>query len=161
MKEKSKRSLGGLHNMNNEMHLQFPAKSINESFARLVIIGFVAPLDPSSQEMTEIKTIVSEGVTNAIIHGYEDDTEGMIKMSATLCGRRLKVTIQDFGKGIENIELAKQPLYTTKSQEERSGLGFMIMESFSDHFEVQSSPGVGTTIIFEKEFLEDVQALEA
>jgi len=135
------------------MHLQFPAKSINESFARLVIIGFIAPLDPNSQELNEIKTIVSEGVTNAIIHGYEDNEEGIIDMKASLEGRRLRVTIQDFGKGIDNIELAKQPLYTTKQEQERSGLGFMIMESFSDKFEVVSVPGVGTTISFEKEFL--------
>ena len=139
--------------MNNEMHLQFPAKSINESFARLVIIGFIAPLDPNSQELNEIKTIVSEGVTNAIIHGYEDNEEGIIDMRASLEGRRLRVTIQDFGRGIDNIELAKQPLYTTKQEQERSGLGFMIMESFSDKFEVISVPGVGTTISFEKEFL--------
>lgn len=139
--------------MNNEMHLQFPAKSINESFARLVIIGFIAPLDPNSQELNEIKTIVSEGVTNAIIHGYEDNEEGIIDMKACLEGRRLRVTIQDFGRGIDNIELAKQPLYTTKQEQERSGLGFMIMESFSDKFEVISVPGVGTTISFEKEFL--------
>ena len=139
--------------MNNEMHLQFPAKSSNESFARLVIIGFIAPLDPNSQELNEIKTIVSEGVTNAIIHGYEDNEEGIIDMKASLEGRRLRVTIQDFGRGIDNIELAKQPLYTTKQEQERSGLGFMIMESFSDKFEVISVPGVGTTISFEKEFL--------
>ena len=139
--------------MNNEMHLQFPAKSINESFARLVIIGFIAPLDPNAQELNEIKTIVSEGVTNAIIHGYEDDENGIIDMKASLEGRCLRVTIQDFGKGIENIELAKQPLYTTKQEEERSGLGFMIMESFSDQFEVKSVLGIGTTISFEKEFL--------
>ena len=139
--------------MNNEMHLQFPAKSINESFARLVIIGFIAPLDTNAQELNEIKTIVSEGVTNAIIHGYEDNENGIIDMKASLEGRRLRVTIQDFGKGIENIELAKQPLYTTKQEEERSGLGFMIMESFSDQFEVKSVLGIGTTISFEKEFL--------
>ena len=139
--------------MNNEMHLQFPAKSINESFARLVIIGFIAPLDPNAQELNEIKTIVSEGVTNAIIHGYEDNENGIIDMKASLEGRRLRVTIQDCGKGIENIELAKQPLYTTKQEEERSGLGFMIMESFSDQFEVKSVLGIGTTISFEKEFL--------
>lgn len=139
--------------MKNEMHLQFPAKSINESFARLVIIGFIAPLDPNAQELNEIKTIVSEGVTNAIIHGYEDDENGIIDMKASLEGRRLRVIIQDFGKGIENVELAKQPLYTTKQEEERSGLGFMIMESFSDQFEVNSIPGIGTTISFEKEFL--------
>ena len=139
--------------MNNEMHLQFPAKSINESFARLVIIGFIAPLDPNAQELNEIKTIVSEGVTNAIIHGYEDNENGIIDMKASLEGRRLRVTIQDFGKGIENIELAKQPLYTTKQEEERSGLGFMIMESFSYQFEFKSVLGIGTTISFEKEFL--------
>ena len=139
--------------MNNEMHLQFPAKSINESFARLVIIGFIAPLDPNAQELNEIKTIVSEGVTNAIIHGYEDDENGIIDMKASLEGRRLRVTIQDFVKGIENIELAKQPLYTTKQEEERSGLGFIIIESFSDQFDVNSVPGIGTTISFEKEFL--------
>ena len=78
--------------MNNEMHLQFPAKSINESFARLVIIGFIAPLDPNAQELNEIKTIVSEGVTNAIIHGYEDDENGIIDMKASLEGRRLRLT---------------------------------------------------------------------
>ena len=139
--------------MNNEMHLQFPAKSINESFARLVIIGFIAPLDPNAQELNEIKTIVSEGVPNAIIPGSGDNENGIIDMKASLEGRRLRVTIQDFGKGIENIELAKQPLYTTKQEEERSGLGFMIMESFSDQFEVKSVLGIGTTISFEKEFL--------
>ena len=87
------------------MHLQFPAKSINESFARLVIIGFIAPLDPNAQELNEIKTIVSEGVTNAIIHGYEDNENGIIDMKASLEGRRLRVTIQDFGKGIEFKEI--------------------------------------------------------
>ncbi|HAX74020.1 MAG TPA: anti-sigma F factor [Firmicutes bacterium] len=146
--------------MNNEMHIQFPAKSINESFARLVIIGFIAPLDPSAQEVTEIKTIVSEAVTNAIIHGYEDNESGIVDMKASLCGRKLKVTIQDFGHGIENIEQAKQPLYTTKSEQERSGLGFMIMESFSDQFEVKSETGVGTTISFEKEFLINNHSLD-
>ena len=92
-------------------------------------------------------------MTNDIIHGYEDNENGIIDMKASLEGRRLRVTIQDFGKGIENIELAKQPLYTTKQEEERSGLGFMIMESFSDQFEVKSVLGIGTTISFEKEFL--------
>ncbi|MEE0880904.1 MAG: ATP-binding protein, partial [Turicibacter sp.] len=82
-----------------------------------------------------------------------DNEEGIIDMKASLEGRRLRVTIQDFGRGIDNIELAKQPLYTTKQEQERSGLGFMIMESFSDKFEVISIPGVGTTISFEKEFL--------
>jgi len=139
--------------MNNKLELQFPAKSVNESFARLVIMGFVAPLDPSAQEVTEIKTVVSEAVTNAIIHGYENNEEGIIDLKASLEDAKLTVTIKDYGMGIENVELAKQPLYTTKEAEERSGLGFMIMESFTDQFEVISVPGVGTTVTFEKQLL--------
>ena len=141
--------------MNNEIKLQFPAKSVNESFARLVIMGFIAPLDPSAQEVTEIKTVVSEAVTNAIIHGYESNDKGIVELEARLRGSRLIVTIKDCGIGIENVELAKQPLYTTKEEQERSGLGFMIMESFTDKFSVSSAIGVGTTIIFEKELSKD------
>ena len=141
--------------MTNEINLSFPAKSINEGFARLVIMGFIAPLDPSSQELTEIKTVVSEAVTNAIIHGYESDENGMIDLKASLEGSRLKVTVADRGMGIENVEQAKQPLFTTKAEEERSGLGFMIMESFTDSFEVTSALGQGTSITFEKLLLND------
>lgn len=147
--------------MYNEIKVQFPAKSVNESFARLVIMGFIAPLDPSAQEVTEIKTVVSEGVTNAIIHGYESNEKGIVDLQASLVGNRLTVTIKDCGMGIENVELAKQPLYTTKEEQERSGLGFMIMESFTDKFEVISAPGVGTTITFEKELSKDSSLLEA
>jgi len=147
--------------MNNEIELQFPAKSVNESFARLVIMGFVAPVDPSAQEVTEIKTVVSEAVTNAIIHGYENNEEGIIDLKASLEDFKLSVTIKDYGMGIENVELAKQPLYTTKEAEERSGLGFMIMESFTDKFEVISVPGVGTTVTFEKQLLINPSAQEA
>jgi stage II sporulation protein AB (anti-sigma F factor) len=137
--------------MNNEINLQFPAKSVNEGFARLVIMGFVAPLDPSSTELTEIKTVVSEAVTNAIIHGYESHEEGVIDLKAVIDGNRLTVVVKDYGMGIEDVEQAKQPLFTTKIEEERSGLGFMIMESFTDSFKVVSKPGIGTTITFEKE----------
>ncbi len=135
------------------MSIEFLAKSINESFARLVVVGFIAPLDPSAQEITEIKTIVSEAVTNAIIHGYDSDETGVISLTASIEGTKLTVTIKDNGSGISDIEEAKQPLFTTKSEEERSGLGFMIMESFSDVFTVQSQVGVGTTITFEKHFI--------
>jgi len=141
--------------MTNEINLTFPAKSINEGFARLVIMGFIAPLDPSSQELTEIKTVVSEAVTNAIIHGYESDENGMIELKASLDGNKLRVTVADRGMGIENVEQAKQPLFTTKVEEERSGLGFMIMESFTDLFEVSSALGQGTTVTFEKLLLSD------
>ncbi len=139
--------------MNNKMSIEFLAKSINESFARLVVIGFIAPLDPSAQEITEVKTIVSEAVTNAIIHGYDSDETGIITLSAEISDQSLRVCVKDNGSGISNIEEAKQPLFTTKQEEERSGLGFMIMESFSDSFMVQSEPGVGTTITFEKHFV--------
>ncbi|MCL1951013.1 MAG: anti-sigma F factor [Turicibacter sp.] len=141
--------------MTNEINLTFPAKSINEGFARLVIMGFIAPLDPSSQELTEIKTVVSEAVTNAIIHGYESDENGVIDLKASLEGNKLRVTVSDRGRGIENVEEAKQPLFTTKADEERSGLGFMIMESFTDAFEVSSSVSQGTSITFEKVLLCD------
>ena len=112
-------------------------------------------MDPSAQEVTEIKTVVSEAVTNAIIHGYESNDKGIVELEARLRGSRLIVTIKDCGIGIENVELAKQPLYTTKEEQERSGLGFMIMESFTDKFSVSSAIGVGTTIIFEKELSKD------
>jgi len=141
--------------MTNEINLTFPAKSINEGFARLVIMGFIAPLDPSSQELTEIKTVVSEAVTNAIIHGYESDENGLIELKASLEGTKLRVTVADRGMGIENVEQAKQPLFTTKVEEERSGLGFMIMESFTDTFEVKSALGQGTSVTFEKSLLSD------
>lgn len=145
--------------MNNEVNLQFPAKSVNEGFARLVIMGFVAPLDPSAQELDEIKTVVSEAVTNAIIHGYDSNEEGIIDLKAVLEDGALKVTVKDFGMGIENIEAAKQPLYTTKPEQERSGLGFMIMESFTENFQVVSKPGIGTTISFEKQLLQNQSQL--
>ena len=146
--------------MNNEINLTFPAKSINEGFARLVIMGFIAPLDPSAQELTEIKTVVSEAVTNAIIHGYESDGSGIVDLQAKLENSKLTVTIKDHGVGIENVDQAKQPLFTTKADEERSGLGFMIMESFTDRFEVVSSPGQGTLITFEKTLLSN-QSIDA
>ena len=135
------------------MSIEFLAKSVNESFARLVLMGFIAPLDPTEKDMTEIKTVVSEAVTNAIIHGYNGDESGVIKMNAILNEQTLRVVVEDNGCGITNVEQAKLPLYTTKPEEERSGLGFMIMESFSDTFEVYSTPGEGTTIIFEKQFI--------
>ena len=137
----------------NEMELIFDSRSENEGFARVAVAAFFTQVNPTLEEVEDVRTAVSEAVTNAIIHGYEDNENGIIDMKASLEGRRLRVTIQDFGKGIENIELAKQPLYTTKQEEERSGLGFMIMESFSDQFEVKSVLGIGTTISFEKEFL--------
>jgi len=134
----------------NEIHVTFPAKSVNEGLARLIIMGLIAPIDPPAQVLTELKTVVSEAVTNAIIHGYESNEEGIIDLHAKLEDKKLIVTIKDNGIGIDDVNLAKQPLYTTKKDEERSGLGFMIMETFTDTFEITSALGVGTTLTFER-----------
>ena len=137
--------------MKNEMHLQFRALSQNESFARVTVAAFVAQLDPTVDELTEIKTVVSEAVTNAIIHGYENNPEGLIDIRVTIEGHLVEMTITDYGVGIENIEIAKQPLYTTKPELERSGMGFTIMENFTDEMTVESERGKGTTVRLKKQ----------
>ena len=139
--------------MRNEVNITMPAIISNASLARLVVMGVLTPLDADTQQLTEIKTVVSEAVTNAIIHGYEGNAEGVVEFKVTLEGRKLRVVIKDHGVGIDDIERALQPLFTTKEDEERSGLGFMIMESFTDDFEVVSAPGVGTTVTFERELV--------
>lgn len=140
--------------MRNEVNITFGALVENAGLARLIIMGVLAPMDVDTQQLTEIKTVVSEAVTNAIIHGYEENPHGLIELNVTLDGRLLNVTIKDNGIGIDDVEQAKQPLFTTKSDEERSGLGFMIMESFTDSFSVVSEPGVGTTVSFARELIE-------
>ena len=119
----------------NEMKLEFLSKSNNEAFARVTVAAFAAQLDPTIEELADIKTAVSEAVTNSIIHGYEN-TEGIIKIVARIFANTISIEISDTGKGIENIELAKQPLYTSKGDLEWSGMGFTIMESFMDEMQV-------------------------
>ena len=136
--------------MKNEINVTFPANIENASLARLITMGVLSPLDIDTQQLTEVKTVVSEAVTNAIIHGYEGNPSGIIEFKVELDNRHLRVVIKDNGVGINDVELAKQPLYTTKQDEERSGLGFMIMESFTDEFKVESDPGVGTIVTFER-----------
>lgn len=132
--------------MKNEMNLQFSARSENESFARVTVAAFIAQLDPTMEELTEIKTVISEAVTNSIIHGYENNPSGMVSIHVETEGGIVRMTIQDDGIGIQNLEEAKMPLYTTKPELERSGMGFTIMENFMDEVEVESSEGKGTTI---------------
>ena len=134
---------------NNEMKLEFISKSSNESFARIADAAFASQLDPTIEELADIKTAVSEAVTNCIIHGYEKK-QGIVKISAKLKENEIKIEISDKGKGIENIEEAKEPLYTTKPNLERSGMGFTIMESFMDEMEVQSILGLGTKVTMTK-----------
>ena len=133
----------------NEMKLEFLSKSNNEAFARVTVAAFAAQLDPTIEELADIKTAVSEAVTNCIIHGYEDK-QGIVKIKAKLKQNQIIIEISDQGKGIENINIAKEPLYTTKPNLERSGMGFTIMESFMDSMEVQSIVGLGTKIIMTK-----------
>ncbi|MCR4437012.1 MAG: anti-sigma F factor [Clostridiales bacterium] len=135
----------------NEMRIEFLSKSSNESFARVVAAAFVSQLDPTLEELADVKTAVSEAVTNSIIHGYENKS-GYVKMSCTLYGDSVVIAVSDEGKGIEDVELARQPLYTSKPDMERSGMGFTVMESFMDRVEVVSEPGRGTTVTMYKTF---------
>ena len=133
----------------NEMKLEFISKSSNESFARISVAAFAAQLDPSLEELADIKTAVSEAVTNCIIHGY-DKKQGIVKIIAKLTEDEITIEISDKGKGIENIEAAKEPLYTTKPDLERSGMGFTIMESFMDTMQVESILELGTKVTMSK-----------
>ena len=138
----------------NEMKLEFISKASNEAFARIAVAAFAAQLDPTIEELADIKTAVSEAVTNCIIHAYEN-RQGIIKINAKLkkneeTSNEIIIEISDNGKGIENIDIAKEPLYTTKPNLERSGMGFTIMESFMDDVEIESVLGLGTKIKMKK-----------
>lgn len=133
----------------NEMKLEFLSKSNNEAFARITVAAFAAQLDPTIEELADIKTAVSEAVTNSIIHGYES-MEGIIKIIAKIFANTIEIEISDSGKGIENVEIARKPLYTSKPNLERSGMGFTIMESFMDEVHIESVLGLGTKITMKK-----------
>lgn len=137
------------HNNENEMKLEFLSRANNEAFARITVAAFVSQLDPTIEEISDIKTAVSEAVTNCIVHGYEDKL-GVINLQCNIVDNKITIEISDSGKGIENIEMAKQPLYTTKPNLERSGMGFTIMESFMDDLKVESVLGLGTKITMSK-----------
>ncbi len=133
----------------NELKLVFDSKSINESFSRVAVAAFISSLDPNVEELTDIKTAVSEAVTNAIVHGYRD-TNGKIYITVTLFeGNVVRIKIRDKGVGIPDIEKAMQPLFTTAGSE-RAGLGFAVMESFMDKIRVTSKVNFGTTVTLEK-----------
>ncbi|MBE6066120.1 stage II sporulation protein AB (anti-sigma F factor) [Clostridium pascui] len=135
----------------NVMKIEFASKSQNESFARVAVAAFASQLDPTIDELTDVKTAVSEAVTNSIIHGYESK-DGTVKIEAYIKNRELTIIIYDDGRGIDNIELAMQPLYTSRPDLERSGMGFTVMESFMDGLKVESEKGKGTKIIMKKTF---------
>lgn len=138
--------------MDNEMTLTFLAISENEALARVAVTGFIAQLDPTIDELSEFKTVVSEAVSNAIIHGYEEDGKGVATVHAKREDDIVTVSVMDKGIGIEDVSRAMEPLFTTKGMMERSGMGFTIMDSFSDQLTVISKWQEGTTVTFTKKF---------
>ena len=138
--------------MRNSATVKFSSLSENEGFARMAAAAFVSPLDPTLETLSDIKTAVSEAVTNAIIHGYEGSS-GIVSMNMSISENIISITVSDKGRGIEDIKKAMTPLYTSKPDMERSGMGFTVMESFMDTLEVNSKPGFGTTVKMTKRIL--------
>ena len=138
--------------VDNKVSIELMSKSQNEGFARVAVAAFVSQVDPTVEELPDVKTAVSEAVTNSIIHGYENKKEGIIKIEATISGDEITISIEDFGRGITNVEQAMEPLYTSKPELERSGMGFTVMETFMDSLEVNSEEGKGTKVVMKKKF---------
>ena len=138
-----------MRTVSNKMSIKFESRSVNEAFARQAVGAFASQLDPTMEELGDIKTVVSEAVTNAIVHGYADRS-GFITVAVRLFeGRALEIKIKDTGCGIENVEQARKPMFTT-GDDSRSGMGFTIMESFTDRLRVRSAPGRGTIVTMTK-----------
>lgn len=139
--------------MNNYMKMRLPAISVNESYARSVVAAFAYPLSPTVEELSDIKTAVSEAVTNCVVHAYNANhalSEREILLEVELVENVITVSVTDFGVGIPDVERAKTPFYTTKKQDERTGMGFSVMESFMDTLLVRSTVGAGTTVTMSK-----------
>lgn len=143
--------------MQNQMELTFSALPQNEAFARVAIAAFAVQLNPTLPEMADIKTAVSEAVTNAIVHAYEG-RGGQIEIRCTIRDDRMQLTVEDFGKGIADIEQALQPFFTTGPSEERSGMGFAVMQAFMDELQVHSEVGKGTQVCMQKRVCGDADA---
>ena len=135
--------------MTNEMKLEFDSRSANEAFARVTVASFMTQLNPTLEEVSDVKTAVSEAVTNAIIHGYENHVN-KVRIYAGIEGRTLHLEISDRGVGIPDVKKAMEPLYTTRPELERSGMGFSFMEAFMDEVQVESEPGKGTIVRMKK-----------
>ena len=133
----------------NEMKIEFDSRSCNESFARVAVAAFMTQLNPTLEEVADVKTALSEAVTNAIVHGYENEIQ-KVYVECRIEDQNLHLKVIDHGKGIKDIKRAMEPLYTTGPESERSGMGFAFMEAFMDRVEVESEPAKGTTVIMEK-----------
>ncbi len=138
--------------VDNKIKLEFLSKSQNEGFARVAVAAFISQLDPTVEELTDVKTAVSEAVTNSIIHGYENREDKMVKIEASIEKTEVTIVIADEGLGIDDVDQAMEPLYTSRPDLERSGMGFTVMESFMDSLQVESEKGKGTRIILKKKF---------
>lgn len=138
-----------VNGMTNEMKLEFDSRSANEAFARVTVASFMTQLNPTLEEVSDVKTVVSEAVTNAIIHGYENHVN-KVRIYAGIEGRTLHLEISDRGVGIPDVKKAMEPLYTTRPELERSGMGFSFMEAFMDEVQVESEPGKGTIVRMKK-----------
>ena len=138
--------------VDNKVCIELMSKSQNEGFARVAIAAFVSQLDPTIEELSDVKTAVSEAVTNSIIHGYENRKEDIIRIEATISGNEVTIIVEDFGVGIKDVKKAMEPLYTSKPELERSGMGFTVMETFMDSLEVESKEGKGTKVVMKKKF---------
>ncbi len=137
----------------NKMKTEFLSKSENESFARVCVASFVTQLEPTMEDIDDIKTAVSEAVTNCIVHGYGSDEKGKIVIECTLKENKAVISVEDFGRGIEDVQQAMEPLFTTQPEEERSGMGFTVMETFMDGIKVTSQVGKGTKVVMTKEIV--------
>ena len=138
-----------VNGLTNEMKLEFDSRSANEAFARVTVASFMTQLNPTLEEVSDVKTAVSEAVTNAIIHGYENHVN-KVQIYAGIEGRTLHLEISDRGVGIPDVKQAMEPLYTTRPELERSGMGFSFMEAFMDEVQVESEPGKGTIVRMKK-----------
>ncbi len=134
----------------NTVTLRFPSKSSNEGFARVAVAAFVAQRDITIETLADIKTAVSEAVTNAIVHGYED-TIGEIEITCRMYGDTIEISVTDYGCGISDVDMARTPLYTSRPELERSGMGFTVMETFMDDVNVHTAVGEGTTVVMRKQ----------
>lgn len=143
---------GGVIMSDNKMSIEFVSKSQNEGFARVAVAAFVAQLDPTIDEINDVKTAVSEAVTNSIIHGYESREDGIVRIEAEINENEITIVISDKGIGIDDINQAMEPLYTSRPDLERSGMGFTVMETFMDYLEVESEKGNGTKVVIKKKF---------
>ncbi|MCQ2969625.1 MAG: anti-sigma F factor [Clostridium sp.] len=138
--------------LDNNISIEFQSLSQNEGFARVAVSAFIAQIDPTIDEMADVKTAVSEAVTNSIIHGYENKKDGIIRIEACISGNNVTIKIVDYGKGIIDVKKAMEPLYTSRPDLERSGMGFSVMETFMDTLSVTSEEGKGTIVIMSKKF---------